>query len=144
MHIMRTHALLIVAAGLLIAADAKDDQKKLDGTWVLVSGDTDGVKVAEPVIKSSKLVFKGDEHTVTVGDVVMKGTQKLDPSKKPAAIDIMDTDGPFKGKTLLGIYELSDDTFKVCIASPGKDRPKEFSTKDGSAHIFHVWKKEKK
>jgi uncharacterized protein (TIGR03067 family) len=141
---MRTHALLIVAAGLLIAADAKDDLKKMDGTWTMVSGEENGEKLPEKNVKTAKLVIKGDMHTVQIGDVTIKGTHKLDPSKKPAAIDAMDTEGPFKGKTTLGIYEIADDTFKVCFAGPGKDRPKEFTTKGGAAVLYHVWKKEKK
>lgn len=141
---MRTHALLIVAAGLLVAADAKDDLKKMQGTWTMVSGEQDGEKITEQTIKSGKLVIKEDHHIVLIGDATIKGTHKLDASKKPSTIDASDTDGPYKGKTLLGIYEITDDTFKVCFAAPGKDRPKEFTTKGGAAHIFHVWKKEKK
>jgi hypothetical protein len=36
---------------------------------------------------------------------------------------------PSKGKTLLGVYELSDETCKGCLAPPRKDRPREFSAK---------------
>src|SRR5262249_28291224 len=96
------------------------------------------------VVKSAKLVIKGDEHDVKVGKDVFKGTHKIDPSKKPKTIDAMDTEGKFKGKTSQGIYELEADTFKVCFAEPGKDRPKEFSTTKGTGHILHVWKREKK
>jgi uncharacterized protein (TIGR03067 family) len=141
---MRAHAWFVLVAGLLLAADAKDDLKKLEGTWTMVSGEKDGKKFSADVVKGAKLVFKGDTHDVKVGDDIFKGTHKLDPSKKPAAIDAMDTEGAFKGKTTLGIYDLEGDTFKVCFSAPGKDRPKEFSTTAGTGHILHVWKKEKK
>ena len=56
----------------------------------------------------------------------------------------MDTEGPFKGKTTLGIYKLEGDEFTVCFAPPDKDRPKEFTTKSGTGVLVHVWKRQKK
>jgi len=142
---MKRYALLVLAAGFLVAADdPKDELKKLEGTYTMVSGEKDGKNVAEQTIKIAKLVLKGDQHDVKIGDDTFKGTHKVDPSKKPKTIDATDTDGPFKGKTVYGIYELDGDTFKVCFAKPGEDRPKEFSTKSGTGHMLHVWKREKK
>jgi uncharacterized protein (TIGR03067 family) len=142
---MKRYALLALAAGLLVGADdPKDELKKLEGTWTMASGEKDGKALAEQAIKGAKLVFKGDQHDVKVGDDIFKGTHKVDPSKKPKTIDATDSEGPFKGKTVHGIYEVDGDTFKVCFAAPGKDRPKEFSTKSGTGHILHVWKREKK
>jgi uncharacterized protein (TIGR03067 family) len=54
------------------------------------------------------------------------------------------TEGPDKGKTFLGIYELSGDDYKVCFAPAGKGRPVEFSSKEGSGNILQVWKRGKK
>ena len=142
---MKRYALLALVAGLLVGADdPKDELKKLEGTWTMVSGEKDGKSEAEKTIKAAKLVIKGDQHDVKIGDDIFKGTHKVDPSKKPKTIDATDTEGPFKGKTVYGIYELGADTFKVCFAKAGDDRPKEFSTKSGTGHILHVWKKEKK
>jgi uncharacterized protein (TIGR03067 family) len=143
---MKLHGLLLVGiASLLVAADdAKDELKKLEGTWSMVSGEQDGKKLDADIVKGAKLVIKGDDHDVKVGKDTFKGTHKIDPSKKPKTIDAMDTEGKFKGKTSHGIYDLESDTFKVCFAEPGKDRPKEFSTTKGTGHIMHVWKREKK
>lgn len=142
---MKRHALLALATVFLVAADdPKDELKKLDGTYTMVSGEKDGKNVPEQTIKTAKLVIKGDQHDVKIGDVIFKGTHKIDPSKKPKTIDATDTEGPFKGKTVYGIYELDGGIFKVCFAKPGEDRPKEFSTKSGTGHILDVWKKEKK
>jgi len=146
---MRVTALMVVAAGLLVAADApKDDVKKelkkLEGTWVLVSGEQEGKEFSEDIIKSGKLTMTGDKHTVKVGKDTIVGTHTVDPSKKPKTIDATDTEGPFKGKTTLGIYEGDDDQFKVCFAAPDKERPKEFTSKSGTGVFVHVWKREKK
>lgn len=139
----------VFAAALLLTAgataqDKADDQKKLDGAWVLTSGENDGKAVAAEALKTGRLVFDGDKHVVTVGGAVYKGTQKLDPAAKPKAIDITDTEGPFKGKTILGIYDVTGDTFKICYDPSGKARPKEFTGKAGSGFINHVWTREKK
>ena len=147
---MRMHALLVLAVGLLIAADAKDDDagkkalKKLEGTYGMVSGEVKGEKLPEKTIKSAKLVIEGDKHTVNVGEDTIIGTHKLDPTKKPKEIDAMDTEGPNKGTTTLGIYKLEKGEFTVCFAPPGKDRPTEFSTKSGTGELLHVWKKTEK
>ncbi len=54
---------------------------------------------------------------------------KLDSSARPKALDITGTEGPNKGKTILAIYELDGDTFRVCYDLSGKSRPTEFKTK---------------
>ena len=38
---------------------------------------------------------------------------KLDPSKKPKAIDITQLSG--KGETIPGIYSIDGDTLKICM-----------------------------
>ena len=92
-----------------------------------------GEKLPEEVVKGGKLTFAGDKHTVKVGKDTIIGTQKLDPTKNPKEIDATDTEGPFKGKTTQGIYKLDGDMFTVCFAPPGKDRPKEFTSKSSTS-----------
>jgi uncharacterized protein (TIGR03067 family) len=147
---MRLRVLTVLAVGLLLAAEdagngraARKELTKLEGTWAMVSGEQEGKKIPEDVVKTAKLVIKGDRHTVTVGDETFKGTHKVNPSKTPKQIDTMDTAGPFKDKTAYGIYEVDEDGLKVCFAPPGKERPKEFTTKSGTGVIFHVWKRHK-
>jgi len=137
----------LAAVGLLAAADAKDDAKKeLDkftGTWKAVSATRDGKEMSKEEVEKVKLVVKGDSYTLTVGDETIEGTHKLDPSKSPKTIDALRTKGPDKDKPLLGIYELTDDTYKACFAPVGKDRPTEFTSKAGSGNRLFTFKKEK-
>ena len=72
----------------------------------------------------------------------MRATYTTDPAKK--TIDLVNTIGPRKGKTQLGIYELDGDTVKFCFAGPGKDRPTEFTANDGSQRTLSAWKRDKK
>ena len=138
----------VLAASLLLAADSKDDaaKKELDkftGTWKAVSIVEDGKEVAKDEAEKVSLTVKGEDYTFRRGDVVIEGTHKLDPSKTPKTIDAVRNTGPDKGKPILGIYELTDDTFKVCFAPAGKDRPTEFASKAGSGARLIVMKREK-
>ena len=45
---------------------------------------------------------------------------------------------------VLGTYELDGDKFKLCVAAPGKDRPTEFTSKEGSGQTLSTWEREKK
>ena len=47
----------------------------------------------------------------------------LDAAKSPKQIDFKQLKD---GKTLLAIYELSEDDLKLCVAAPGKERPTSF------------------
>src|ERR1019366_6726666 len=51
--------------------------------------------------------------------------------KSPKTVDLNFTAGPEKGYRNLGIYELAGDTWKLCLATRGPIRPKNFSTKPG-------------
>jgi uncharacterized protein (TIGR03067 family) len=141
---MKRALLLACVAGLLIAADAKDDaakeeMKKFQGSWD-TTAEVNGKKLPDP----ATVIIKDNTYTVKVKDKKLEeGTLKVDPSKKPKAIDSTAGDGADKGKTMLGIYEIDGDTIKICFAMPGKDRPKEFVTKEGSDTVLYVMKKMK-
>jgi len=143
---MRRHALLVLSAGLLIAADAKNDDaakkelKDLSGNYVMVSGESKAEKLPEESIKEAKLVMEGDKYTANFGSGTVKGTLKIYPTKAPKEIDA--TDG--EGNTMLGIYKFEKGRFTVCFAPPGKERPKEFSIKVGTGDFIHVWQKRAK
>jgi uncharacterized protein (TIGR03067 family) len=148
---MKARCLLLVAVGLLLAADdANEEVKKelarFEGTWKWVSIESEKEKLAADTVKDLRLKLSGDKFVVT-GDNAEKGfggTFKVDPTKKPKTIDVTFGDGPQKGKTILGIYELDEDTYKVCAAEEGKSRPTEFAVKPGSGNVLQLLKREKK
>jgi uncharacterized protein (TIGR03067 family) len=143
---MRIHPLLLLPVGLLIAAEAKDDDaakkelKKLSGTYVMVSGESKAEKVPEERIKDAKLMIEGTGYTAGFGGDTVKGTLKLDPTKTPKEMDATNSEG----KTMLGIYKFDKGQLTVCFAPAGEERPKEFSVKNGTGDFIHVWKKKEK
>jgi uncharacterized protein (TIGR03067 family) len=147
---MRSATLLAALAAALVAAEddgAKKELKKFEGTWVMVSGEKEGKKVAPEHVKKSKITWKGPEvHVLTPHQsrAPIKGTCTVDPSKRPRHMDWVRSEGPHKGETMPAIYEfISEDSYRVCFAPPGKPRPREFATKPGSGHTLHVWKRVK-
>ena len=137
---MKTRLVLFVpgmatVAGFGWAGDAAKDQKALQGTWMFTTGDKDGT-----------LTFAGNKFTAVMGDETFKGTFKIDPSKKPAAIDMAVAKGPkFEGMTSLGIYKLEDGKLTWCANEPGRtDRPKEFSETQGDQKLLLVVMQRKK
>lgn len=146
---MSTLGALVMAAGLLGWVDepksdvAKADMKALQGAWSMSSVVVNGEEVPADVLKEGKLVVEGDKYTATL-NVSITSTFTLDPQKKPKAIDFKYTDGPQQGQSIKGIYEVEDDTFRLCRGlAPEAERPTKFESGADSGLIFVVYKRSK-
>ncbi len=125
-------------------AEVEKELKKFQGTWRFASIEAGGKAVPAVELKGITVTFKGDKYTVQKGDdVAQVARQKLDPSKSPKTLDAKVTDGPNKGAVILGIYEISGDTLKVCFDPEGKKRPTQFKSGSGSQTLV-VHKRVKK
>jgi uncharacterized protein (TIGR03067 family) len=147
---MRYFGSLIAVCYFLLAANAaqddlaKKDLDSLQGVWRFISFVSDGRPRPEEELKGLKLTIKGNKWIEVEGDNKgLESTIKLDPSKKPKAIDITALAGPAKGKPSLGIYSIEGDTLKTCAYNTGgSERPTEFKAIDG-VNLF-VLKREKR
>jgi uncharacterized protein (TIGR03067 family) len=146
-HLFCWSVLVCVCAGPVArgdeAANAKEDSKKVQGTWKPVSAELAGKPFPDEVLKTMKLVITDDKYNVTVGDKPDEGTVKLDPSKKPRAMDIVGTKGPNKDKMIPAIYEVTDTTLRICYDLSGKARPTEFKTKADTQLFLVEYKRQK-
>jgi len=146
---MKIRATLLLAAVCVIAAaplarddESKKDLDKLQGEWVIVSGERNGMAIPQENLEGIKRTVKGDDFTVAKdGEVLSRGKYKLDASKKPKTIDAMTKNEDGEEVTMQGIYEFEGDTYKVCLAQPGKPRPTEFKTSENSGSTLTVSKK---
>ena len=123
-----------------------EEWKLRNGTWEPVSAVIDGKeRPAPPKDRKMVLVYKDERYTDTVnGKVVGEGISKIvDPTQNPKTLDIIPERDGAKGQTAQAIYELKGDELKVCLARPGMERPKEFSSKPGSGYILLTFKKVK-
>ncbi|MBM3995953.1 MAG: TIGR03067 domain-containing protein [Planctomycetes bacterium] len=113
--------------------DVEKELKKFQGTWTFASVIAGGKEVPAAQFKGITVTFEGNKYAVKKGDMVLEAaTQKLDPSKSPKTLDATVVEGPNKGAVILGIYEISGDTLKVCFDPEGKKRPTDFKAASGS------------
>lgn len=136
---------LTMLATAAFADDKKqaEEIKKMDGTWLVVTGELGGTSLPEDVTKTFTLTLASGKYAVKVGGQDDKGTCTIDPTKKPKELDIKGEEGPNKGKTIPCIYELDGDTLKVCYDLSGKKRPAEFKTEKDTLLYLAVYKRQK-
>lgn len=113
--------------------EQKEETLLLQGVWKITAMEKDGV----PQPKASfddihhRLVFEGNtmmqRQTAPNGTEIKadKGTTfTLDPTTDPKSIDMKN---PMAVRAILGIYEIDEDTLKLCLNLKG-DRPAAFKT----------------
>ncbi len=128
-----TPILISLLGSMALAADPneeviKQEKAKLQGTWVVVKSESDGVEPEDP----PKVIWT---HTFKDGMVIIQYDDKdprevpyeIDPTKSPKTIDyVFPKDNPKKEKSP-GIYYLDGDTLTVSRTVWGFPRPKDFS-----------------
>ena len=148
-YVILTIGALMTISGAGEGDPSKGDLDKLRGSWLTVSLVNDGKTLVDDKAPpkegpATKLVYDGNTWMIKVGDkTVASGAFKINVTKMPREIDIMDESGMPNDKTKLGIYELDGDTYKYCLAPAGKPRPTEFMSKTGSGHTLGVSNREK-
>lgn len=123
--------------------DDKDDVKLMNGVWLPETAELAGKKFPDETRKAMKLELNGDAYTLKIGGTADKGTVKWNPTAKIKTLDIVGTEGPNKGKTILAIYEVTKDELKICYDLGGKERPKAFETKADTKLFLVTYKREK-
>jgi uncharacterized protein (TIGR03067 family) len=131
-----------------VAQRPRTDWEKLQGTWQVVSGEQNGVKLPESDLKAvvSQLVFT--HRPAYPGDTVTwrrnSGTWpdmelRINPSKTPKEINFE--------RTRKGIYEIDGDTLRLCINWPWRgagdgSRPVRMEGK-GRTHLLITFRRDK-
>ena len=116
---------LVLAVGAAAQGTQRRAQTAVEGTWLVASlngrtSDGDGVQIA--------ITITGDRYEQSVnGNVDERGTVKVDPTANPMAIDFIIIEGVARNTTQLGIFEVTGDTVKFCLNTPGAAvRPADF------------------
>jgi uncharacterized protein (TIGR03067 family) len=142
---MTNRVLLVLAAGVLVAAaEPKDDQKKMQGDWHVVGMERGGQKAPEEDLKKldMRLTIDGNKFKYTVGGKASdEGTFTL---SKDNQLDAVGTNPDGKEHKTVGIYEIKGDTMRVCLVPDGETRPEKFATKEGEKTMILTYKRAKK
>jgi uncharacterized protein (TIGR03067 family) len=124
----------VLAAGVMAACvgvvcaqgDADNaDKAKLQGTWLLVSGEAKGKAAPEELLKKQvALRFDGDKVLPLEGGKSKEKDEEarftLDTSKTPREIDLIPLKGEDKEKRVVrGIYQIEGDTLKLLFGPGG-------------------------
>jgi uncharacterized protein (TIGR03067 family) len=144
---------LVVGALLTAVAfadDAKDeaikkDRERIQGVWRVIALVVDGNEAKEEDAKKISVVNGADGTWNLRSDSVevSQGTSTIDPTKEPKTIDFTPTRGEAKGDQFHGIYEVGENTRKLCFAPAGKERPTEFAAPAGTQHILVTFERVK-
>ncbi len=129
---------------MLVVGSAADDKPKEDadrfqGTWTVDRVERNGKKVSQ--LFTIRVIFDGEKLLSKVGkrEPEPQGTFKLDPKAKPKGYVVTTPEG----RVAKGIYELEDDTLKVCLSGPDDEAPNSFETKEDDNRTLIVYRREK-
>jgi uncharacterized protein (TIGR03067 family) len=120
---------IVMSAAAGAQAGLSKELTALQGNWVttMLNGE------AVPANPEVMLAVDKDKYAQSVdGQVIERGSIKLDASKKPVAIDLIITEGTDAGKTQLGVIDIAEKTIRFKLSRPGETtRPGDFEPADG-------------
>jgi uncharacterized protein (TIGR03067 family) len=121
---------------------ARDDMDRLQGAWNGVVVEREGRVVYRGAeARKAKVTFTADTAIFEDADVRLVGTFRLNPKRTPKTFDLTVAEGDAKETYPAGIYQVNDDTFKLCFAFPTAERPDDFATYPGSGRTLFVYKR---
>lgn len=97
----------------------------------------------EAVRKSISLKLDDGKYEVFVGERPDRGTYTIDTVTRPKSMTITGTEGPNHGKAFPAIYELKDDTLRICYDLSGAKRPAEFKSVTGTKLYLVTYRRTK-
>lgn len=135
---------LLAFACLLVGSMLRGDEplpdlKRLEGTWEVVEFTVSGKVIPEGERPGMKFEVSESTMKMTARGRDVSFEIKLDPTKTPRTIDYTALDGPMKGKTNYGIYELNGNELKLCMHNrDANTAPSEFKSVEGDKLALFV------
>jgi len=124
---------------------AKKDLEQMQGTWTMHALEINGKDEPPKRLQDTTLTIKKDDYRTTVKKKEQPSgfRIKLDPSKDPKHIDMIQAQPDGSEKVYKGIYVIEKDTLKICRGiNPEQERPNQFATWPDTGYFVVTWKKE--
>jgi uncharacterized protein (TIGR03067 family) len=126
------------------AEQARAEQAALQGAWLLIAIEEKGRSLTGDQLPGGpadrRLVFEGDRLFFRRGEVPVEARYQLDPTASPKTITLTLPPGPGGGTRTVGLYLLTPDTLRLCLAWHGK-RPTAFTSDADSGCALLVLKR---
>ncbi|MBX3413388.1 MAG: TIGR03067 domain-containing protein [Pirellulales bacterium] len=130
-------SLRVLAAEVPTEKELAAELELLQGTWKIESVEVDGRQLDVAAFKDITRVVEGHDITWKNKDQVIARTRiTFDPTRQPKTMDSTFTEGDNADKTMLGIYEIDGDEFRICSAPFDRLRPTEFASPPGSGVLI--------
>jgi len=120
-----------------------EELEKLQGEWNVVFLEVEGLVPAPQTYAGAKIVIEGDGFTSIAMGATYGGKIAVDAGADPKTFRMTFTDGPEKGKTNFGIYELDGNRWRICLTITGGAAPTEFATSPRSGRALETLDREK-
>lgn len=117
--------------------------EKLQGAWSIIFLEVEGMTPAPSAYAGASIAVEGNRFTTRAMGAVYGGTIELNAEKVPNEFRMKFTEGPEKGNTNNGIYELEGDRWRICLNMRGGPAPTEFATSPGSGHALETLNRDK-
>jgi len=126
--------------------NAPGDDKAINGIWLPTEAVLGGVTLPPPALQKITLRIDGAKYEVTVkGESVPdQGTSMLNTNVSPKTTTISSTNRPNRGMTFPAVYELKDDTLRVCYDLSGEKHPTDFKSLKGTQLYLVTYKRKQK
>jgi len=118
----------------------KTDLEKLQGCWNVITVEVEGQKFPA---SGAQIVITGDRFVSLNMGAEFAGLVTFDETSTPKTFALLYDAGPHAGKASLGIYELSDDEWKICMGFAGSGRPADFVSKPGTGYALETLRRDK-
>jgi uncharacterized protein (TIGR03067 family) len=127
----------------IIRSVSPDDKRDIQGNWIVVMGEEagkpvpvqDGATRMRMVIEDDSIRVVGPNGSLPFARFTLDSTRRaIDLFERKEAHDNPRFDA--------GIYQLSTNRLVLCIARPGRQRPKDFDSRPNNFHTLMILERE--
>lgn len=117
-------------------------EEGLIGTWKAIALEQNGEPVTLENAQDTRLVFTAKTYAIRKGkDTLERGAYHVEAGPGLASIDLRPENGPDKGRTLKGVYQIEGGALLMCIGTPSAPRPTALAATSGTNHLLFTYKK---